>query len=673
MKGEDMSYLDFDFPHTRFFESDLRELIKQVFIMNDLVTNFVSINAIKYADPIQWDITKSYEKNTVVIDGNSGVAYISVKPVPPGISLTREQYWTKVFDLSMFITKGAANFANAYEAEPTTTATQTTQEGNWVVWDGTLYQALTNIHPGDRYVPGGNIRKMTVEDFYAILKSIIDNEVHEREAGDDALEVALNEETEIRGEADNALHTEIVHESVDRENADNTLQDNIDAEAIARENADNTLQNNINAEAAARENADNTLQDNIDAEATARENADVLINNKIGELSDLNTDNKDNIVSAINDALSRARIYGTKAELINDTDTHNINEIVYVEEVDCYYKIVTEQSQITLALNNKYAELLPDNKGFYHIDGVTTAINQDILPIINYLFSNNHTYIYIGKGSFALSDTITVNRASTPIIKFHGAGKYNTVVNCARGFIYVNIDGAGFRGSEFKGFTASGVATAAVGGSYNGFEFVSKNNSPEDMYDNVTFDAVLIKYFNCAIRISIRCIWNLWTNVDMIYNVYGFVYSKGTVDSFFNCNTFINCRIAENKARCVSIYGYTGQAVSNNFVGCSIEGSYYTNESSSGNLVDFDILNAGVVLTGCHFEKFNVMPNATAICAVNSNLCLTECFFYAYRNHVYVNSGSLIIFNQPSLYGETSLTAFGTDTGTTIKNNPFTF
>lgn len=251
-----MSYLDFDFPHTRYFESDLRELIKQVFIMNDLVTNFVSINAIKYANPIQWNITKSYEKNTVVIDGNSGVAYISVRPVPAGVALTREQYWTKVFDLSVFITKGASNFARSYEEQPTTTATMSTDEGEWVVWDTTLYKALTNIHPGDRYVVDGNIRRMTVEDFYDALKSIIDNEVHEREAGDDALELALNEETEIRGEADSALHQEIVQESVDRENADNALQDAIDDEIANRTTA-------VNAERDARIAADEALESRI--------------------------------------------------------------------------------------------------------------------------------------------------------------------------------------------------------------------------------------------------------------------------------------------------------------------------------------------------------------------------------------------------------------------------
>ena len=304
-----MSYLDFDFPHTRFFESDLRELIKQVFIMNDLVTNFVSINAIKYADPIQWNITKSYEKNTVVIDGNSGVAYISVRPVPAGVSLTREQYWTKVFDLSIFITKGAANFANTYEAEPTTTATQETLEGNWIVWDTTLYKALTNIHPGDRYVPDGNIRKMTVEDFYNILKSIIDNEIHEREAGDDALEIALNEETELRVEGDSALHTEIVNESVARENADNALADADDAletainnEATTREQNDTTLQTNINNEVQSRIDAINALREEIQ---TTSRYKDTYINIKaFGAVGDGN----DHPLSEFYSTLSAARV-----------------------------------------------------------------------------------------------------------------------------------------------------------------------------------------------------------------------------------------------------------------------------------------------------------------------------------------------------------------------------
>lgn len=282
--------------------------------MNDLVTNFVSINAIKYADPIQWNITKSYEKNTVVIDGNSGVAYISVQPVPPGIALTRERFWTKVFDLSIFITKGSANFANNYESEPTTTATIPTAKDKWIVWDGTLYQALTDIHAGDRYVPDGNIRRMTVEDFYDILKSIIDNETSEREAGDDALELALNEEIEVRGEADNALHTEIVQESVDRENADTALQQAIDDETERSTNADTALQQAISDEEQARINADNNIIARIDNIFT-----EYHFFEEFGAVGDGVTDDTTAFINAMNSQYNTFKLLANKTYLISRT------------------------------------------------------------------------------------------------------------------------------------------------------------------------------------------------------------------------------------------------------------------------------------------------------------------------------------------------------------------
>ena len=67
--------------------------------MQTELNNFVVTNAIKYADPIDWNITKQYEKNTVVIDANSGIAYLSVDPVPPGVAITNTDYWTVIFDL----------------------------------------------------------------------------------------------------------------------------------------------------------------------------------------------------------------------------------------------------------------------------------------------------------------------------------------------------------------------------------------------------------------------------------------------------------------------------------------------------------------------------------------------------------------------------------------------
>ena len=87
------------YPYINVNDLNLDYILSQIKVMMNEVTNFVSINAIKYADPIQWDITRQYEKNTIVIDPVTGTAYISVAPVPAGVALTRPEYWTVVLTL----------------------------------------------------------------------------------------------------------------------------------------------------------------------------------------------------------------------------------------------------------------------------------------------------------------------------------------------------------------------------------------------------------------------------------------------------------------------------------------------------------------------------------------------------------------------------------------------
>lgn len=269
--GKLRNYFLNHYPRTDFHELNQDWMISMLYDMINQVENFVEMNSVKYADPIQWDITRQYEKNTIVVDPITGTAYISSKPVPMGVALSRTEYWNVIFDIGRFITLAAQNFANSYEAVLTTTATMETDKDKWIVWNSILYRAKNDIHVGDRYVVDGNIEKYTVEMFF------------------DELTHLIAEETEARIEADTALHNEIVDESVDRENADNTLQGNID-----------TVQGNLDVEATVRQNADNTLQDNINAEATVRQNADTAIDNKIGNLNNLHTTNKTSIVNAIN-------------------------------------------------------------------------------------------------------------------------------------------------------------------------------------------------------------------------------------------------------------------------------------------------------------------------------------------------------------------------------------
>ena len=160
------------FPYTNFHDLNLTWILNELKTLEHTINEFVSINALKYADPIQWNITTQYEKNTIVIDPLTGTAYISVQPVPSGVALTNTDYWTVVFDLGSFVVKAAQNFCSRYEEATTLTATFPSSVNDWLIWGDTLYYALVNITAGDTYVPDSNIKQFTVEDVVGHLQDL---------------------------------------------------------------------------------------------------------------------------------------------------------------------------------------------------------------------------------------------------------------------------------------------------------------------------------------------------------------------------------------------------------------------------------------------------------------------------------------------------------------------
>lgn len=157
------------YPYLNLNDLNLDYILKKIKEMETELNTFVSTNAIKYANPIDWNITTQYEKNTVVIDANSGIAYLSVQPVPSGVAITNTDYWTVIFDLSMFIDKAAKNLTFHVEGI-TNTATFDSNVDDWLIWYDVLYKAVVYINTGDSYVVGSNIVQITVED---VIKAII--------------------------------------------------------------------------------------------------------------------------------------------------------------------------------------------------------------------------------------------------------------------------------------------------------------------------------------------------------------------------------------------------------------------------------------------------------------------------------------------------------------------
>ena len=235
-------------PYTNFHDLNLDWIIEVLNEFNTKLTNFVSLATIKYADPIQWDITSQYEANTVVVDSH-GNAYLSVQPVPSGVSLDRPEFWTKIgnFD-ELWANVKKAITPNDEGHSPTATAARAVNDLVWV--NGELVRVTKAMMAGDAYVPGSNcVSSSTNEVLHYLLTAFnegLSAEQTAREAADTQLQTAIGAEKTARENADTQLQTAIGAEITARENADTQLQTAIGAETTARENADTQLQNSIN-------------------------------------------------------------------------------------------------------------------------------------------------------------------------------------------------------------------------------------------------------------------------------------------------------------------------------------------------------------------------------------------------------------------------------------------
>lgn len=249
-------------PYTNFHDLNLDWIIEVLNEFNTKLTNFVSLATIKYANPIQWDITSQYEANSVVVDSN-GNAYLSVQPVPSGVSLDRTEFWTKIgnFDELWADVKKAIT-PNDEGHSPTATANRAVNDLVWV--NGALVRVTKAMIAGDAYVPGSNcVSSSTNEVLHYLITAFnegLSAEQTARQEADRGLQTAINNEKQARVDADSGLQKAINNEKQAREDADTQLQTAIGAETTARKNADTQLQTAIGAETTARKQAINDLK-----------------------------------------------------------------------------------------------------------------------------------------------------------------------------------------------------------------------------------------------------------------------------------------------------------------------------------------------------------------------------------------------------------------------------
>lgn len=161
---------DTRWPYTNFHELNLDWILETLKKQDAAIADFISLNSITYANPLQWDITRQYPKNQVVLDTN-GDGYLSVQPVPVGVEIDNTDYWTKIGNFSELWSTVKLAITAADEGLKTT-ASADRASGDLVWLNNTLYVCTTAITRGTEYGTN-NTAKTTIDARLANLAQAV--------------------------------------------------------------------------------------------------------------------------------------------------------------------------------------------------------------------------------------------------------------------------------------------------------------------------------------------------------------------------------------------------------------------------------------------------------------------------------------------------------------------
>lgn len=147
------------------YQYQLGWLIQELMSFKQDLATAIDLKTIKYADPIQWDITTQYPANTVVVDSKSGTAYMSKVPVPVGVELKNTKYWVVVFNYQDIYNKIMDGVA--FNDKDKDYATKDLLVNDLVWYAGNLYRVTRAIPTGSKYIPGTNLIATTIESLLA--------------------------------------------------------------------------------------------------------------------------------------------------------------------------------------------------------------------------------------------------------------------------------------------------------------------------------------------------------------------------------------------------------------------------------------------------------------------------------------------------------------------------
>ena len=179
------------FPYTNFHELNAGWMLEVMKKLEEAWEQFTAGNSLSFADPLTYDATKSYAKNTIVLDSN-GNAYISLQTVPKGVATGNQDYWLMVFDYEAFMEKVNKNFTGRYYRDENRAKTAMAV-GDWLTFDDVLCKATAAIAVDDLLEEGTNIEAFTLEDFIKAFMLSTNQLIQQYKNDIDASELAFTQ------------------------------------------------------------------------------------------------------------------------------------------------------------------------------------------------------------------------------------------------------------------------------------------------------------------------------------------------------------------------------------------------------------------------------------------------------------------------------------------------
>lgn len=171
---------NFLWPFTNLHELNLDWVVHEVCNMRHVLDTFIDTSTLKIAEPLDWTITTQYPPNTIVVDPDTTIAYVSLTSVPSGVLLSNTKYWLPIFDLSKaveYLARGGQHTPEYFGAVGDGVADDTAAITQWASQDvtvlylsaGSSYRVTKPITIADKSIIGQGARIISTTADTAML------------------------------------------------------------------------------------------------------------------------------------------------------------------------------------------------------------------------------------------------------------------------------------------------------------------------------------------------------------------------------------------------------------------------------------------------------------------------------------------------------------------------